>query len=73
MSLPVVDPNERGLLRRINMVSANYAIRAATIGGAALVLLNVFGGLRPGAFLLAGCTLLGSAVIASAHHKARPL
>jgi hypothetical protein len=71
MSMPFVDPqNKPDLLRQINDVAARYAIRAATIGGAALVLLDVLNG-HPGAFLLSGCTLLGSAVIATAI-KGRP-
>jgi hypothetical protein len=72
MSKPFVDPqNKPDLLRQINDIAAKYAIRAATVGGMILVLLDFFGGPQPGAFLLSGCTLLGSAVIATAI-KGRP-
>ena len=61
----VVDPNEPNLFQRFNEAAAKHSIRAATLGGTGLVVLDVLSG-QAGALLLGGCTLLGSAVIATA-------
>jgi hypothetical protein len=60
-----------GYWRRACEIAAKNAIQGATVGGGALALLDVFGGPHPGAFLLAGCTLLGPVLIATAI-KGRP-
>lgn len=47
----------------------NYAIRAAAVGGAILVVLDMMDNRSPHTTLIAGCILLGSSLIAAAVAK----
>lgn len=50
----------------------NHLIKTAAVGGAILVLLDIMGNGREHSFLVAGCILLGSSLIAAAITRSSP-